>query len=88
MVAAKPTVFTKDNNEGKDRVLRSKGKYAFFMESTAIEYYTQRDCELKMVGSKLDSKEYGIAMAKSESIVTILFESSYLMIVSGGAFND
>ncbi|KAG7298974.1 hypothetical protein JYU34_017445 [Plutella xylostella] len=64
MSTAKPTVFTKNNDEGKDRVLRSKGKYVFFMESTAIEYYTKRNCELKMVGSKLDSKDYGIAMPK------------------------
>lgn len=66
MKTTKPTVFTTSNDEGKDRVLRSKGKYVFFMESTAIEYYTHRICDLKMVGPNLDSKEYGIAMAKSE----------------------
>ncbi|KAL4716097.1 hypothetical protein ACJJTC_013874 [Scirpophaga incertulas] len=66
MNSAKPTVFMKNNEEAKDRVLRSKGKYAFFMESTAIEYYTHRICELrKMNGNDLDSKEYGIAMAKN-----------------------
>lgn len=67
MESAKPTVFTSSNDEGRDRVLRNKdGNYAFFMESTAIEYYTQRNCSLRMVGSKLDSKEYGIAMPKSK----------------------
>lgn len=65
MISTKPSVFTKNNYEGKDRVVRSKGKYAFFMESTAIEYFKNRDCDLKMVGSKLDSKEYGIAMPKN-----------------------
>ncbi|KAF9423570.1 hypothetical protein HW555_001125 [Spodoptera exigua] len=65
MVSAKPTVFMDSNDEGKDRVLRSKGNYAFFMESTSIEYYMKRNCKLKMLGSKLDSKEYGIAMAKN-----------------------
>ncbi|XP_075975522.1 glutamate receptor ionotropic, kainate 2-like [Anticarsia gemmatalis] len=65
MISTKPTVFTKDNDEGKERVIRSKGKYAFFMESVAIEYFINRDCDLKMVGSKLDSKEYGIAMPKN-----------------------
>ncbi|KAJ8716639.1 hypothetical protein PYW07_003266 [Mythimna separata] len=65
MSTAKPTVFTNNNDEGRDRVLRSKGKYAFFMESTSIEYYTKRNCKLKMLGSKLDSKEYGIAMPKT-----------------------
>ncbi|KAM3965076.1 glutamate receptor ionotropic, kainate 2 [Aphomia sociella] len=66
MKSAKPTVFTYSNEEGKDRVLQSKkGNYVFFMESAAIEYYKQRDCRLRMVGPKLDSKEYGIAMPKN-----------------------
>ncbi|CAD0201788.1 unnamed protein product [Chrysodeixis includens] len=64
MSSAKPTVFTHSNDEGKDRVIRSKGKYAFFMESTSIEYFVKRNCELKMLSSKLDSKEYGIALLK------------------------
>ncbi|CAB3226829.1 unnamed protein product [Arctia plantaginis] len=65
MDSAKPSAFTKNNQEGRDRVMRSKGKYAFFMESTAIEYYVNRECQLKMVGSNLDSKEYGIGMPKN-----------------------
>ncbi|CAG9562724.1 unnamed protein product [Danaus chrysippus] len=65
MKSARPTVFTTSNEEGRDRVLRSEGKYAFFMESTSIEYYTQRFCSLKMTGGKLDSKDYGIAMPKN-----------------------
>ncbi|XP_013173526.1 PREDICTED: glutamate receptor ionotropic, kainate 2-like [Papilio xuthus] len=65
MKSAKPTVFTNNNDEGRDRVVRSKGNYVFFMESTAIEYYMQRNCDLKMVGSKLDSKDYGIALHKN-----------------------
>ncbi|CAK1585389.1 unnamed protein product [Parnassius mnemosyne] len=64
MESAKPTVFTTSNDEGRDRVVRSKGTYVFFMESTAIEYYTERHCDLKMVGPKLDSKDYGIALHK------------------------
>lgn len=66
MKSARPTVFTTSNEEGRDRVLRSEGKYAFFMESTSIEYYMQRFCSLKMTGGKLDSKDYGIAMPKSQ----------------------
>lgn len=66
MKSAKPTVFTTSNEEGVNRVQQSKGKYAFFMESSQLEYAMQRDCDLKMVGSKLDSKDYGIAMPKSE----------------------
>ncbi|CAG5028273.1 unnamed protein product [Parnassius apollo] len=64
MKSAKPTVFTNNNDEGRDRVVRGKGTYVFFMESTAIEYYMERNCDLKMVGPKLDSKDYGIALHK------------------------
>ncbi|XP_046977860.1 glutamate receptor ionotropic, kainate 3-like [Vanessa cardui] len=38
--------------------------YAFFMESTSIEYTTQRHCDLLQVGGLLDSKSYGIGMKK------------------------
>ncbi|GBP79802.1 Glutamate receptor ionotropic, kainate 2 [Eumeta japonica] len=64
MESTKPSVFEATNDEGRERVLRSKGKYVFFMESTALEYYTARNCDLKMVGPKLDAKEYGIAMPR------------------------
>ncbi|XP_061714412.1 glutamate receptor ionotropic, kainate 2-like isoform X1 [Cydia pomonella] len=65
MSTANPTAFTANNDEGMERVLRSKGKFVFFMESTTIEYFMQQDCRLKMVGGKLDSKDYGIAMPKN-----------------------
>lgn len=45
------------------------GKFAFLMESAAIEYITERRCELTQVGGLLDSKNYGIAMTKSENSV-------------------
>ncbi|VVC94094.1 unnamed protein product [Leptidea sinapis] len=86
MKASRPTVFTHSNEEGRERVLRSKGTYAFFMESTAIEYYMQRYCDLKMVGNKLDSKDYGIAMPKNspfkssiDSAILALQESGTLL---------
>ncbi|KAJ0183280.1 hypothetical protein K1T71_001256 [Dendrolimus kikuchii] len=65
MESAKPSAYTNTNEEGVNRVLRSKGKYVFFMESTAIEYFTERNNSLKMVGPHLDSKDYGIAMPKN-----------------------
>nr|CAH7762357.1 unnamed protein product [Callosobruchus chinensis] len=40
-------------------------QYAFFMESTSIEYEVQRKCDLNQVGEKLDEKGYGIAMRKN-----------------------
>lgn len=60
-----PAVFTKNNDEGKNRVLREK-RYAFFMESSTIEYMVERNCELTQVGGLLDNKGYGIAMPLSE----------------------
>ncbi|ESO92173.1 hypothetical protein LOTGIDRAFT_121144, partial [Lottia gigantea] len=44
--------------DGIDRVM--KGNYAFFMESTSIDYVIQRNCELMQVGGLLDTKGYGI----------------------------
>ncbi|KAB0791738.1 hypothetical protein PPYR_03538 [Photinus pyralis] len=38
--------------------------YAFFMESTSIEYSIERHCNLTQVGGALDEKGYGIAMKK------------------------
>ncbi|CAB3226831.1 unnamed protein product [Arctia plantaginis] len=59
---ANPAVLVDSNEEGERRVLKSKNKYAFFMESCTIEYKLKRTCELQKVGSELDSKDYGIAM--------------------------
>lgn len=56
MEQARPTVFTSNNNEGVERVLKSKGTYAFLMESTSIEYTVERFCDLQQVGGLLDSK--------------------------------
>lgn len=68
MESTKPSVFAKDNNEGKNRVLREKN-YAFFMESSTIEYLVERHCELTQVGGLLDNKGYGIAMPLSMLLI-------------------
>ncbi|XP_018563904.1 glutamate receptor ionotropic, kainate 2-like isoform X2 [Anoplophora glabripennis] len=55
-------------NETKDGVDRAATeKYAFFMESSSIEYEIQRRCNLNQVNGLLDEKGYGIAMRKNES---------------------
>ncbi|XP_050679076.1 glutamate receptor ionotropic, kainate 2-like isoform X2 [Leptidea sinapis] len=51
-----------DNDIGVDLVENST--YAFFMESTSIEYVTERHCDLLQIGGLLDSKSYGIGMKK------------------------
>lgn len=38
------------------------------MESTSIEYYKERHCDLLQVGGLLDSKSYGIGMKKGNKI--------------------
>ncbi|GBP47227.1 Glutamate receptor ionotropic, kainate 2 [Eumeta japonica] len=58
-------VMPANNTAGIDKVL--DGDYAFLMESTTIEYLTQRNCEVKQVGGQLDSKGYGIAMKKNST---------------------
>lgn len=64
MESSSPSVFTKSNDEGRDRVLNPKSHFAFFMESTTLEYMTERNCNLTQIGGLLDSKGYGIAMPR------------------------
>ena len=61
-----PTNFMKSNGEGIDRVIKEEGKYAFLMESTTIEYITERKCGLTQIGGLLDSKGYGVALPPSK----------------------
>ncbi|CAB3226816.1 unnamed protein product [Arctia plantaginis] len=51
-----------NNDIGVERA--EKEQYAFFMESTSIDYVKQRHCDLLQVGGLLDSKSYGIGMKK------------------------
>lgn len=60
------TVMMFDNKQGVDRVKKEREAYAFFMESSTIEYEVQRNCDLTEVGAWLDNKAYGIAMPFSE----------------------
>lgn len=48
----------KNVEEGIQRVLTSD--YAFLMESTTIEFVTQRNCNLTQIGGLIDSKAYGV----------------------------
>lgn len=66
MESARPSVFTASNDEGIERVLKSRGQYAFLMESTSIEYQVEKNCGLQQIGGLLDSKGYGIAMPMSK----------------------
>ncbi|EZA54693.1 glutamate receptor ionotropic, kainate 2 isoform X2 [Ooceraea biroi] len=65
MVETKPSVFTKDNEDGVDRVVKEKRQYAFLMESTSIEYKMERNCEIDKIGGLIDNKGYGIALPRN-----------------------
>ena len=64
-MANNPDVLTNSNKEGIERVKEERGGYAFFMESSSIEYIMERECSLTKVGGELDSKSYGIGMRKN-----------------------
>ncbi|XP_028936553.1 glutamate receptor ionotropic, kainate 3 isoform X3 [Ornithorhynchus anatinus] len=57
-MSSKPSALVKNNEEGVQRALTAD--YALLMESTAIEYITQRNCNLTQIGGLIDSKGYGV----------------------------
>ncbi|CAF3809797.1 unnamed protein product [Rotaria magnacalcarata] len=79
-------VMVPTNDDGVGKVRNSKGKYAFFIESTKNEYVNERfPCDTMKVGSDLDSKGYGITTRLGSDlseainiIVTNLRESGFL----------
>lgn len=63
-MSSKPSALVKNNEEGIQRTLTAD--YALLMESTAIEYITQRNCNLTQIGGLIDSKVYGIGTPMGE----------------------
>ncbi|VDL95466.1 unnamed protein product [Schistocephalus solidus] len=57
-MSSNKNVMMNSTTEAIARVKR--GGYAYILESSVNEYYTQRNCELMQVGNNLDSKGYGI----------------------------
>ncbi|XP_048452663.1 glutamate receptor ionotropic, kainate 2 [Rhincodon typus] len=58
MSSRQQTALVKNNEEGIQRVLTTD--YALLMESTTIEFVTQRNCNLTQIGGLIDSKAYGV----------------------------
>ncbi|XP_054983237.1 glutamate receptor ionotropic, kainate 1 isoform X1 [Sorex araneus] len=58
MSSREQTVLVQNNEEAIQRVLTTD--YALLMESTSIEYVTQRNCNLTQIGGLIDSKGYGV----------------------------
>ncbi|KYN21138.1 Glutamate receptor, ionotropic kainate 2 [Trachymyrmex cornetzi] len=71
MANFKPSVFTLSHEEGINRVLNSKRQYAFLMESAAIEYNTERKCNLIQIGNMVGNRGYSIAMPRNETHKTV-----------------
>lgn len=57
---------TDATDKGVKRAADENQKYAFLMESSQIEYETERHCSLTQVGKTIDNKGYGIAMKKGK----------------------
>lgn len=55
-------VYTLDNEEGVSRVL--KGGFAYLMESTTLDFFTNQYCNLTQIGNLLDRKGYGMLKIK------------------------
>uniref|UniRef100_A0A3B3CY17 Glutamate receptor n=1 Tax=Oryzias melastigma TaxID=30732 RepID=A0A3B3CY17_ORYME len=69
MRSAEPSVFVKSTTDGVIRVRKSKGKYAYLLESSMNEYIEQRKpCDTMKVGGNLDSKGYGVATPKGSPL--------------------
>ncbi|CAF0889980.1 unnamed protein product [Adineta steineri] len=57
----KDDVFVASNREGIEKVRKSKGKFAFLLESTLNEYVNERlQCDTMRIGENIDAKGYGI----------------------------
>ena len=84
MEREKDEVLVPSNQAGIEKVLQDQGSYAFFMESTTIEYQTERDCRLQQIGGKLDSKSYGVALpqGKVQKINLFLSLTAFFICIS------
>lgn len=65
-MSTNPDLLVDENDEGLKRA--QDGNYAYLMESTSLLYYTERICNVTMVGDLIDDRNYAIGMRKSISI--------------------
>ncbi|XP_071786751.1 glutamate receptor 4-like [Asterias amurensis] len=60
------SVLMTSNEQGAERVRHMNGKFAFLIESTINEYFSQqKPCDTMKVGQNLDSKSYGIGVSRN-----------------------
>ncbi len=61
-MSSRPEGFVDSYEEGIRRVRKSRGKYAFLIESPRNDYTNERQpCDTMKVGENIDSKGFGIA---------------------------
>lgn len=77
MSSRQQTALVKNSDEGIHRVLTTD--YALLMESTSIEYVTQRNCNLTQIGGLIDSKGYGVGtpIGKKDKAVSKVANVNY-----------
>ncbi|CAL8072030.1 unnamed protein product [Calicophoron daubneyi] len=73
---ANKSLFVNKTEEGIARAIR--GKYAFILESTLNEYYSQRNCELTPLGGLMDPRGYGIGLPMGNNGLRDLLSESIL----------
>ncbi|XP_032677546.1 glutamate receptor ionotropic, kainate 2-like isoform X2 [Odontomachus brunneus] len=81
MIANADDVLPARNDDGVQKVKLEE--YAFLMESSSIEYITERYCNVTQVGGLLDEKGYGIAMKKYSPYRTALNKAVLQLSESG-----
>lgn len=66
-----PEFLAPNNDEGLKRVLEWKPdrKYAYLMESSTLEYFTERNCSVARVGDLIDERAYAIGMRKRNGFI-------------------
>lgn len=87
MNSADPSPFTKDNNQGVERVLTSKGDYMYLMETTTLEYNRVQNCKLRSVGEKFGEKHYAIAVPFGAEYRSNLSVAILRLSEQGGLYN-
>lgn len=80
MSSRKNTALVKNNREGITRVLTTD--YAMLMESTSIEYISQRNCNLTQIGGLIDSKGYGVGTPIGKTNDTKVVSRNLLLTVN------
>lgn len=55
-------VLVHENDDGLRRAQNEN--YAYLMESTSLQYYTERFCNVTQVGDLIDDRNYAIGMRK------------------------